>query len=114
MNARHDAQLRVRALHPPLSEIFATLRGAPAPDPAPAPGPAPVDDAAAAREAARARNAGVIASVREADGWIAVQRFGEPWCPSPGCYGRNGAELGDTPPPFADDCNCSAEAVQVR
>jgi hypothetical protein len=70
--------------------------------------------ALAAGDPARARNAGVLAAVRAADGWEAVQRFGAPWCPSPGCYGRDGSVLGDAVPPFADDCNCRAEPTQVR
>jgi hypothetical protein len=68
----------------------------------------------AAGDPARARNAGILAAVRTADGWAAAQRFGEPWCPSPGCYGRDGSLLDDAVPPFADDCNCRAEPTQVR
>ncbi|HEX8002465.1 MAG TPA: hypothetical protein VF519_07200 [Mycobacteriales bacterium] len=91
MSARRDAQLRVRALHPPLPVLFALLRE-PGPD----------------------RDAALLAALRSADGWEAVQRFGDPWCPSPGCYGRDGAVLTGAAPPFADDCNCSVEPRAVR
>lgn len=130
---REDAARRVAALHPPLPRIFASLRETfgSAPDPvdvairegvsaARAAGvPAHDVDVEWARsvaggDLARARNAGVLAAVHGPDGWVAVQRFGERWCPSPGCYGRDGAMLADEAPPFAFDCNCSAEPVQVR
>jgi hypothetical protein len=134
MTARHDAQLRVAALHPPLPELFAALRasvGEPAADPVDAAIQAGVEaaraagvpvadpDLAYARSLAagdptRARNAGVLAAVRDAEGWQAVQRFGDPWCPSSGCYGRDGAVVEGGAPPFAEDCNCSAEPAQVR
>ncbi|HEV2889029.1 MAG TPA: hypothetical protein VGX28_01495 [Frankiaceae bacterium] len=156
MNARRDAMLRVRGLHPPLPALFALLRGTPppeaapdtAPDTAPVAGVEPADpadpadsldepllagfeaaraagvpvgepdlDAAralAAGDPARARNAAVVASASAAPGWEAYQRFGDPWCPSPGCYGRDGAPLTGTAPPFAEDCNCSAEPRRVR
>jgi hypothetical protein len=60
------------------------------------------------------RSAGVVAASR-AGGGVAVQRFGEPWCPRDGCYGRDGAPLDDAwvaaegLPPYGDGCNCSAQ-----
>lgn len=199
MTRREEAALRVRALHPPLTVLFAALReeaGAAPPADAVAEAPAPppadslatallraVDDGAedgealalrlalaaddvltaASRTGARtardagvpgdddvdasdallvvlapyaaavasgddappspellerlravARNAGVVAAAR-AGGWTAVQRFGDPWCPRSGCYGRDGAPLTDDlvreegVPPYGDGCNCSAE-----
>ncbi|HEU0132596.1 MAG TPA: hypothetical protein VFQ85_16550 [Mycobacteriales bacterium] len=64
-----------------------------------------------------ARNAGVVEAVRGAEGWAARQRFGDPYCPRSGCYGRDGAELteeivaAEGVPPFDDTCNCHVEAV---
>jgi hypothetical protein len=59
-----------------------------------------------------ARNAAVVASAR-AGGTVAVQRFGEPFCPRDACYGRDGAPLTDEwvraegVPPYGDGCNCT-------
>jgi hypothetical protein len=60
-----------------------------------------------------ARSAAVVAATRSA-GRTAVQRFGDPYCPRPGCYGRDGAPLDDAwvaangLPPYGDGCNCTA------
>lgn len=92
-DARRDAMLRVREAHPPLAVLFAALRHP--------------DDATT-------RNAAVLAAVRDLPGWEARQRFGDPWCPSEGCYGRDGAVLSDAAPPFGPACNCSVEPRRVR
>jgi hypothetical protein len=66
-----------------------------------------------------ARSAGVLEAVRGADGWQAVQRFGDPHCPRPGCYGRDGAPITDAVvaaeglPPFGDGCNCHADPAPI-
>ncbi|MDQ1712052.1 MAG: hypothetical protein QOE45_1502 [Frankiaceae bacterium] len=66
-----------------------------------------------------ARSAGVVEAVRGVRGWEAVQRFGEPHCPRPGCYGRDGTVLteavvaADGLPPYGDGCNCHTEPAHL-
>jgi hypothetical protein len=63
-----------------------------------------------------ARSAGVVAAVEGTD-WRVVQRFGTPYCPRWGCYGRDGSVLDaariadEGLPPYGDGCNCHAEAA---
>jgi len=68
--------------------------------------------AAAARLTAVAVNAGYAVAARAA-GLRPRQRFGEPYCPAPACYGHDQRLLDDSAlteagvPPYADDCNCT-------
>lgn len=89
---------------------------------------APVDTAPPQRDMSAPGVAGQVADAAEADpaaelrrvvedalaaGRTPRQRFGEPYCPSPGCYGRDyralDAEIlaAEGVPPYASDCNCT-------
>ena len=80
--------------------------------------PPPPDPELLARIRGIARSAGVVEAVR-GTGWSAVQRFGDPWCPRSGCYGKDGAVLTDERvaeegfPPYGDGCNCVAEPADL-
>ena len=141
--ARAEALARVAAAHRPLTAVFADLRGETAPagestaavEPEPAAAVdtdqavlAPIEVPAAPAEIPVERepdpepesaavdphdaNWRIVSDAIDA-GRTARQRFGDPYCPAPVCYGHDYRVLdlevvsAEGVPPYAPDCNCS-------
>lgn len=126
--ARAEALARVAAAHRPLSAVFADLRGEPEvaqpaaaavavenAEPIEARGPEPQPSAADSVPAPMDLQDEYwrVASDALDAGRTARQRFGDPYCPAPVCYGRDHRVLdlevlsAEGVPPYAADCNCS-------
>ena len=126
--ARAEALARIAGAHRPLAEVFADLRGAagaparqqpdqPAPDATPdatphaAPEPTPEEVAAAPTEEPMSEAAMLVMDALTS-GRTPRQRFGDPYCPAPACYGHDYRVIDEDvfeaegAPPYAADCNC--------